>query len=237
MVIPYYVYIYFDPRTDEPFYVGKGKGNRGLEHLSMSRTRSNKAVVGRIRQLKELDLEPVIRHETFKNEKQAFMAEKLYIYVFGRKDLGTGCLFNLTYGGEGASGRKYSPSPETIEKARAISKELWKLPEYRQKQVVAHKDKHPSPETLEKMSLAQKRIGNRPPVGTSQSNKKGAVTRRNSGVPFFTKPHSWLGKERHDMKGNGWAALPWITDGQVSKKLKTGETLPDGWRYGRCRRA
>ncbi len=30
----YYVYLYTDPRTDEPFYVGKGKGGRVLAHIS-----------------------------------------------------------------------------------------------------------------------------------------------------------------------------------------------------------
>ena len=28
----YYVYIFTDPRTSEPFYVGKGKGNRYKNH-------------------------------------------------------------------------------------------------------------------------------------------------------------------------------------------------------------
>ena len=30
----YYVYLYIDPRTAKPFYVGKGKGRRLLAHLS-----------------------------------------------------------------------------------------------------------------------------------------------------------------------------------------------------------
>jgi hypothetical protein len=29
----YYVYLYIDPRTMRPFYVGKGKGTRLLSHL------------------------------------------------------------------------------------------------------------------------------------------------------------------------------------------------------------
>lgn len=29
----YYVYIYSDPDTKQPFYIGKGKGNRCFNHL------------------------------------------------------------------------------------------------------------------------------------------------------------------------------------------------------------
>lgn len=31
----YYVYLYIDPRDGQPFYVGKGQGERALSHLSM----------------------------------------------------------------------------------------------------------------------------------------------------------------------------------------------------------
>lgn len=30
----YYVYVYSDPDTHKPFYVGKGKGNRVFNHLT-----------------------------------------------------------------------------------------------------------------------------------------------------------------------------------------------------------
>jgi hypothetical protein len=29
----YYLYLHIDPRSDKPFYVGKGKGKRILAHL------------------------------------------------------------------------------------------------------------------------------------------------------------------------------------------------------------
>ena len=31
--LKYYVYVYSDPDTKKPFYVGKGKGNRVFSHL------------------------------------------------------------------------------------------------------------------------------------------------------------------------------------------------------------
>jgi hypothetical protein len=55
--IHYYVYIYIDPRTDQIFYVGKGKGNRCFSHLS-DQKESDKAK--RIQEIREENKEPVI---------------------------------------------------------------------------------------------------------------------------------------------------------------------------------
>ena len=52
-----YVYIYIDPRTDEIFYVGKGKGNRCFSHLS-DQSESDK--VKRIQEIREENKEPII---------------------------------------------------------------------------------------------------------------------------------------------------------------------------------
>ena len=34
--LKHYVYALVDPETDEIFYVGRGKGNRGLQHLKIT---------------------------------------------------------------------------------------------------------------------------------------------------------------------------------------------------------
>lgn len=53
----FYVYLYCDPRTGRPFYVGKGAGRRILAHLSDSRDSEK---VSRIAELRSLGLEPKI---------------------------------------------------------------------------------------------------------------------------------------------------------------------------------
>ena len=55
--IKYYVYLLSDPRTNEIFYVGKGKGNRVFQHLKEDND-SNK--VKKIKRLKSIGLEPKI---------------------------------------------------------------------------------------------------------------------------------------------------------------------------------
>ncbi len=51
----YYVYLYVDPRSGKPFYVGKGQGRRLLAHLS-ARGESRKARV--LGELSEAGLAP-----------------------------------------------------------------------------------------------------------------------------------------------------------------------------------
>ena len=101
----YYVYIYLDPRKSpaEPIYVGKGKDNRSQFH----KTRANNPILKRkITKINELGLEPIV--EIYQNnltEQEALNLEIELISKFGRIDLKTGTLCNLTEGGEGSSGR------------------------------------------------------------------------------------------------------------------------------------
>ena len=53
----YYVYIYIDPRNNEIFYVGKGKGNRCFSHLSDT---DSSEKVKRIKAIKQDMKEPLI---------------------------------------------------------------------------------------------------------------------------------------------------------------------------------
>lgn len=55
--LEYYVYVYSDPDTKEPFYVGKGKGNRVFNHLD-DQSENDKA--HKIREIRERGKEPII---------------------------------------------------------------------------------------------------------------------------------------------------------------------------------
>jgi uncharacterized protein len=83
--IGYYVYLYLDPRTSKPFYLGKGKGNRAFKHLSSKGT-SKKAKT--LRELKKLGLEPTIEILKYGlTEKEAFLVESTAIDLLGIEDL------------------------------------------------------------------------------------------------------------------------------------------------------
>ena len=55
--IKFYVYLYIDPRTDDIFYVGKGRGNRAFSHL---RAKADNEKNRRIRDIQNDGLQPRI---------------------------------------------------------------------------------------------------------------------------------------------------------------------------------
>jgi hypothetical protein len=91
--VTFYTYLWL--RDDgTPYYAGKGKGNRAFSSMGH-------------RVYKPPNPENIIVQE-WPDEASAFEGEKLLIAIYGRKDLGTGILRNLTDGGEGFS----NPSEE-----------------------------------------------------------------------------------------------------------------------------
>jgi hypothetical protein len=103
-----------------PYYIGKGTKNRAYREWDRNRNRKPPKDRDRILILKRgLTEEEAFRHECY------------MIAVFGRKDLGTGILINLTNGGEGVSGlvmtKETKDKMSKIRKGRSIPEAQKKL--------------------------------------------------------------------------------------------------------------
>lgn len=105
----FYVYAWLRP-CGTPFYVGKGNGTRDIA------TKKHNTIFMRI--LDKIERSGasarVVRWHDGIAEDAAFYLERSYIRLFGRIDLQSGVLANLTDGGEGASGRVINV--ETLQK-------------------------------------------------------------------------------------------------------------------------
>lgn len=114
----FYVYTLTDPRKDdEPFYVGKGIGYRARSHLRPSARDQNNFKMAVIKAIRAEGLEPGIKIlEDNLEEQIAFQCESTLISRYGRRVDGSGCLTNLTLGGDGSSG--YRHTEDTKEKMR-----------------------------------------------------------------------------------------------------------------------
>jgi group I intron endonuclease len=99
MAYKYYVYLHVKSDTLQPFYIGKGEGRRALR--KQHRNQWWKNIVNK-------HGFNVILLEEDLTEDEAFNREVFWISIFGRKDLGKGLLVNLSDGGEGNSGHKFS---------------------------------------------------------------------------------------------------------------------------------
>lgn len=116
-----YVYMYIDPFTNIPFYVGMGKNKRYLQHLHEAITASGKQQnkINKIKSILSRGENPVIiKIEQNMSRDEAFELEEFLISFIGRKDINTGPLTNKTAGGIGG---KEMIVTEEIKKSRKKS--------------------------------------------------------------------------------------------------------------------
>ena len=154
-MLNFYSYIYRDPITNIPRYVGKGFGNRAYIHTK--NRCDNKQLKGWIQNLKKQTYQPIIEIIAALDEGHACFIEECLIEVFGRLDMKTGSLFNHTNGGEGITGYKHTG--ESKEKISRASKNRIFAPmskEQKQKLSIINTGKKLSAETCMKMSIARK---------------------------------------------------------------------------------
>ena len=82
----YYVYVYFDPETYRPIYVGKGCGHRALRHLKSKNKKSPK--VKAIREIEGLGKKPIIQIVQWNmTEDEALKVESALLECFGIRQL------------------------------------------------------------------------------------------------------------------------------------------------------
>lgn len=122
----FFTYMYFDPRISlshvyddiglgflyEPFYVGKGKGNRHLYYLRMGKGeiyrttihQNSHCIIKRVRDILNDGFSPfIIKIADNLLEKDAFSLERKIIEVIGTVQFKKGSLLNWSMGGEGCS--------------------------------------------------------------------------------------------------------------------------------------
>jgi NUMOD3 motif len=152
---PRVFYSYLWLREDgSPYYAGKGIGDRAFlkygRRFNPPRNRSRILVF------------PML------NEVEAFESERALIELFGRKDLGTGCLRNMTDGGDGASGMICSS-------------------EARKKMSAAHQGKQQSQEVKDSVSRASQARWDNPEYRAALSAKLAGINRAHALDPDWRR--------------------------------------------------
>lgn len=96
----YYVYMHYRPNDGVPFNVGKGKSRRAYQKTGRNRWWHNI-----VNKHGGFDVKFVA---TDMSEEDSFWLEEHLIKTIGRRDLGTGPLVNMTNGGDGTSGYRWT---------------------------------------------------------------------------------------------------------------------------------
>lgn len=151
----YYVYELWDVIKGLPFYVGKGCGKRTSAHTSKSHLNSNTGNMLKKNVIKKMLSEnnsPEVRYVIRTNDELiAYAEETRLILQYGRRDLNTGILTNLTNGGVGS----LAPGDETRYKMGSAKRGKVESIATRQRKSESLMGHTFAEETLKKMSLAK----------------------------------------------------------------------------------
>ena len=165
-------YTYAFLREDgTPYYIGKGKGDRAF--------RSRRGRVA-----PPLDKSRIIILKKNLSEDEAFRHECYMIAVFGRKDLGTGILWNFTDGGQGGAGKRMSEGAKEKISAAMTGKVF--TDSHRQNISKAKKEKM-TQETKEK--IRQSHIGLKPTDETREKLRNSKLGDKNPNSRGLSEAH------------------------------------------------
>ena len=156
----FYVYVYLDPRPGkglQPIYVGKGTVDLDRASYHWERRCVNPFLQSVLDKIRAAGLVPQITVAAYMDEEEdAFAMERDLIAQYGRRDLRTGSLCNLTGGGQGTAGLKYSEerlrkkreqcsTPEWKALMSKLATENWTSAQYREKTLNARRPRERDP--------------------------------------------------------------------------------------------
>ena len=194
----FYVYLYL--REDgTPYYVGKGKDKRAWAKHNLNIPNDERRIIFVATKLLE--------HE-------AFILEIRLIQMYGRKDIKTGILRNITDGGEGTSG--WVP---TDENKKNIS----------ESKIGTNK------------GLTYEEIYGEEKAKELRKRRSESMSKTRKKQVSESKPNPMLGKKQSQSvidaiklaRKKSIGKFFWITDGTNSKKHPVSEPIPEGFRKGR----
>lgn len=151
----YYLYRHIRKDKEEPFYIGIGTKNKDdLQYYTYTRstsTSNRNRIWHSITSKSGYNVEVLIESDDYEFVKQK---EKEIIKLYGRLNIGTGSLCNLTDGGEGVAGHVISEETRT-------------------KLINSHKGKRLSPESQAKrVKTLKEKYAKNPPVCTEAQKEK-----------------------------------------------------------------
>jgi hypothetical protein len=142
----FYVYVFLRAKDSEhgkkgtPYYVGKGHGNRAFSFQRKGAPRPQ-------------DDSYIAFVQEGLTEQEALSLERYCILLYGRIDIGTGILRNLTDGGDGVCGLVFSEDTIEAMRVRNTGKQL--SDETKRRIGLANKGKTIPAETRQKMAAAK----------------------------------------------------------------------------------
>lgn len=179
-----YVYRHIRLDKNEPFYIGIGSDDEGKYTRANEKNCRRNSHWHRIYKKTEIEVEILLDGLDYEKAKEK---EIEFIKLYGRRDLGTGCLINLTDGGDGIKNKVFTEEykrklseaakkrgrPAHFEKMVAARRAITEVSqETRDKLSKAAKGKKLKPEQIE---LLKKRTGPNNPMFGRFSNNKGII--------------------------------------------------------------
>ena len=235
----FYVYGHYRADTDELFYIGKGHGNRAWEKkLSSGRSEWWQRIVNKHGYTVKL------LHEQL-TEKDALKKERELIQTYGRQNISTGILINLTDGGEGGlnisdeTRKKRSESVKKTTDGETYRKQLservkrqWDAdPERKKKTSEAVKARLSSEEARQKLSTRVKNQWDNDPERKKKASAFMKATKRglNQKEYSFIAPDGTI----HHIRGLAdFCELHGLNNGNMSR-VHSGNAIAKshkGWR-------